>query len=149
MKSLFESGRFKLVEIIRTGKKQTPSNLILHGFDLDDGNPTRIIAAESGTVAFAGRLDDCRNRHYGVHVRIRSDSDPSREIIYYGMAVKRVKTGESVRKGTPIGYSDEGRLCVEVRYNGRRVDALAELGIPAVIGEPFSVGSPILLPTRR
>ena len=155
MKNLFESRRFLLIEIKRTGKKQTPSNLILKGLLSNDGCPEKIVAAESGTVVCAGH--PCiaefpygeRDKHYGILARVRSNEDPRREIIYYGLGECFVRAGEHVRTGEGIGHNALALLGVEVRYNGRRVDALAELGIPATIGKVLSMDKPAMLPTCR
>ena len=149
MKNLFESRRFQLVEIKHTGKKRTPSNLFLKGLPSDDGCPEKIVSAESGTVIFAGNPRNWQSRRYGVHVRVRSDEDPRGEIIYYGLRGCFVHAGEHVRTGAAIGYCTLIPLGVEVRYNGRRVDALAELGIPATVGKVLSMDKPAMLPTCR
>ena len=149
MKNLFESRRFQLVEIKHTGKKHTPSNLFLKGLPSDDGCPGKIVAAEPGTVIFAGQLHDWQRKHYGILARVRSDEDPCREIIYYGLRGCFVHAGDHVHAGAAIGYCTLTPLGVEVRYNGRRVDALAELGIPATVGKVLSMDKPAMLPTCR
>ena len=149
MKNLFESRRFQLVEIKHTGKKHTPSNLFLKGLPSDDGCPGKIVAAESGTVIFAGNLHNWQRKHYGILARVRSDEDPCREIIYYGLGACFVRAGEHVQTGAAIGHNALRLVGVEVRYNRRRVDALAELGIPATIGKVLSMDKPAMLPTCR
>jgi murein DD-endopeptidase MepM/ murein hydrolase activator NlpD len=95
-----------------------------HGLDIAAPVGTPVIAADSGMVAFAGRLP-----YYGLVVRI--DHGGGKVVTVYGHLSKiLVKQGQVVDRGTVIGeVGSTGRstgphLHFEVRLNGETTDPL-------------------------
>lgn len=78
-------------------------------FDTAAGAP--VIAPRSGTIAYAGRF-----RSYGEVVVIDHGGGWSSTVT--GLAALRVRPGDRVEAGTPLGRSG-GRLTAELRHDGR------------------------------
>ncbi|MCI8388939.1 MAG: M23 family metallopeptidase [Clostridiales bacterium] len=128
MINLFESKKFRIEDINTTGKKQMRGSVTFKGFESDEGGVFNILATEYGIVMFAGRAaQGTRSARYGVHVRVNCRNGI--EMIYANLDTRLVKAGDYVDAGKPIGVQHEGRVTIECRRNGRRVDACEVLSI--------------------
>ena len=128
MRDLFESGDFTLLSVVKTGKKEVGGELEFKSFPSPIGDCRKILALQSGVVIFAGRAKTgeraCR---YKLHVIVRSEDGI--EITYGNVTARHCKAGDIVRAGDVIAEEENGMVKLEVRRNGRKIDACAWLGV--------------------
>ncbi len=140
MISLFESGHFRLTDIIRTGKKNTAGNLVLRGLDGNGGDPRIICAVRSGIVVPLNAEQGTRRvERYGNYIRVLVDGDESLEIIYYNLTLRGVSPMEKVEEGDRIAFCANSMVSIECRRNGRLIDAPGELGISPTVGKEWGI----------
>lgn len=130
MKSLFESNRFALTEVIRSGKKEIAGTLRFESLESDRGDFRRILAVRGGVVTFAGRAEPgTKAARYGVHVKVLCDDADPFEMIYSGLDCRFPAKGQRIMPGDKVGFQAFGKVTLECRRNGRLIDAPAQLGI--------------------
>lgn len=138
MKTIFESRRFILTEVQRSGKKQIAGNLVLQGLNSKRGSGNWILAAKSGKVIATDRdADRNRDSHYGTFIRLLTDDDDPCEITYYRLTARFTARGDHVTADDKIAFVNDGILHIECRRNGRLIDAPAEFNIPPIVGREW------------
>ena len=93
------------------------------GLTLAVASGAQIVAPAAGRVAYAGRY-----RGYGNILIIEHDAGWTSLIT--NMAMIRVKVGDQIVQGAPVGRSgsDDPKVTVELRRNGRAIDIAALIG---------------------
>ena len=138
MKPIFESRRFILTEVQRSGKKQIAGDLVLQGLNSKRGSGNWILAAKSGIVISTDRdADRNRDSRYGTFIRLLTDDNDPFEMIFYKLTARFTARGDHVTAGDKIAFVNDGILHIECRRNGRLIDAPAEFNIPPIVGREW------------
>lgn len=134
MNPLYDSRRFDLVTIKRTGKKKTPGFLIFRGIPTVYGTGGVVLATEDGVVAAAGKPNQLEDGYRAVRQgeRVKILGRDGVVVIYSNLEKSLVSEGDKVCAGQPIGTTGWARMVyLEFRSRGRRVDGCRHLGIAA------------------
>lgn len=124
---LFWNHRFRLVDIIRTGKKPIAGVLRFKGI----GPEADIIrAVEGGRVIFAGRVYDRHKRDSRRGIFVEVEGRDGVVVSYQKMLHINVETGDVLCEGDTIGVVDDNQIIeMTFRKNGRYVDGCTYLDI--------------------
>lgn len=129
-KCAFASYRQTLICCDKLGKKKTITNLTLKGVPSGIGDCNSVVAMDDGYVVDAGKCCDTRSRVYHQMLHVTIATGNSIQVRYNRLGGISVSAGEKVCKGQPIGMSGKnGCIEIDVRRNGRRIDAAEWLGI--------------------
>lgn len=132
-KLVFGSWQYETVGYSINGKKQTATDILLKGIPSCVGSHFDIIAAEDGIVVEAGRcyVPHSREGRRKLHITMAYYNDMDKHVRYNRIGTIKVEPGDKVCKGQVIGIASGKDGCVEidVRRNGRRLDAAEWLGI--------------------
>ena len=128
MNSLFSSKLFELVAVEKTAKKDIPGIFHFLGLPSVYGSQNEVTALEDGIVIFAGRdMSSQRGCRRGIHVIVLCREGVN--IMYEKLAACKVREGDQVHIGRPIGYAFPHKpIVVELRRTGRRIDGCHYLG---------------------
>lgn len=131
-KLVFASWQHEVVGYNISGKKQIASDVVLKGIASCVGSQHDVIAADDGVVVESGRCYEynLRASHRGLFITM-AYKDSGIQVRYNHLGGIRVSPGNYVKKGQIIGNAGIKNGCVEidVRKNGRRLDAAEWLGI--------------------
>lgn len=131
MKPIFESRRWGLADIVRTGKKQTPGRLVFVGIpSASDVSGRRVISPVRGLVVESRyeRNSNSRLHRLGPYVTVQT-TDGIR-IRFSNLEMRMAKEGAFVDVGDPIGTSRRDGVVVDCIRDKRLTDALAYLNVP-------------------
>lgn len=139
--NLYSSRHFTLFDIRTSGKKSVRGLLCFKGLPSAFGAADSVVALEDGLVLDAGRCvhTDSRGRRLGIYVTVSGRDSVT--VTYSRLASRCVKPGDYIFAGQQIGVEgDSGSgtgqyLALEIRRNGRLIDACAYLGIKPQIME--------------
>ena len=135
MNPLFDSRKFDLVNIIKNGKKLTPSTLIFRGSPTAYGMGMSVLAVEHGAVVAVGEPtieeDGYRRDRQGERVKVKCRDGVT--MTYGNLESCSVNVGDEVRVGQMIGRTI-GTQVVKLEFwrTGRRIDGCNFLGIECV-----------------
>ena len=130
---IFGSWRHEVIGYNVSGKKGTTTDILLKGIPSVIGSHLDIIAADNGIVLEAGRCyePNSRESHRGLYITMVYLNDAGKQVRYNRLGAIKVAPGDHVHKGHIIGSAGSKNGCVEidVRRNGRRLDAAEWLGV--------------------
>lgn len=135
MKPIFESRRYTLVSVIRTGKKQTPGRLIFVGSPSRREGGHMVISPVNGVVLESRRETNPHLRAHRLKSHITIASSDGVQIRFSQLFSRIVRKGNTVVEGQIIGCAGDDGVTVDCIRNGRMVDALAHLGIEPGVRE--------------
>ena len=131
-KLVFGSWQYEVVGCKISGKKRVATDVLLKGIESRVGSQYDVIAADDGVVISAGRCYDMKSRasHRGLHITM-AYKESGVQVLYNHLGGVKVSPGEYIHKGQVIGSAGSKDGCVEidVRRNGRRLDAAEWLGV--------------------
>ncbi len=135
MKPLFASHRYTLVNIVRTGKKDTPGRLIFVGKPSRHGSEHEVISPVSGVVVESRFEPDSRSRAHRLGPFVTVAGCNGVQIRFSGLALRIARKGDMIAEGQVIGFVGDKGVTVDCLRNGRMVDALTHLDIPRDVQE--------------
>ena len=154
IEKLYKSKCFKLIEVRKSGKKQTAGILCFRGKPTKYDVTGKVVCAiEDGVVMTSSRCYDAGSRacRRGRIVEIAGENGV---VIAYGrLASANVREGDIVRAGDPIGVEGSSGagtgeyLTLEFRRTNRRVDGCGLLGIGSACPQEWTEpkGEPVRL----
>lgn len=135
MKPIFESRRYTLVSVIRTGKKQTPGRLIFVGSPSRRDNGHTLTSPVNGVVLESRRETNPHLRAHRLKSFITIATSDGVQVRFSQLSARIVRKGDTVVEGQVIGFAGDNGVTVDCIRNDRMVDALAHLGIEPGVRE--------------
>lgn len=135
MKPIFESRRWDLADIVRTGKKQTPGRLVFVGRPsaLDVSGRT-VISPVRGIVVESRyeRNSNSRLHRLGPYVTVLTNDGI--RVRFSNLEIRAAREGTLIDVGGFIGVSKPNGVVVDCMrnnpHNAHHIDALAYLNVP-------------------
>lgn len=138
---LYNSGRCKLLCVVKSGKKEVPGILHFKGLPTAVGDGTEVCAIEDGVVMYVGRCYEINSRRMKRGLVVEVLGRNGVVTCYERLAIAAVKEGEDIRAGQPIaregntGAGKQEYLALRFERNGRLINGLEYLGITDELGE--------------